>query len=60
MDGLGWGYLWMVLAAMAAIAIDQALLQGSTSSARVALDGAVGAAIGLGVLKLVVSARRSP
>lgn len=49
---LGRPYVYMVLAALAEIAADRALAQTPLSSMRMTLDGIIGAAIGLLVLKL--------
>ena len=57
---LGRTYVFMVLAALVAISIDQTVMGTLTSTARIALDGTIGAALGLTVLKLLGFARRSP
>jgi hypothetical protein len=57
-ESLGWTYVFMVLAALAVIGIDQTLVRTLTSTARIALDGTIGAAAGLAVLKLLDFARR--
>jgi len=58
MESLGRPYAYMVLSALTAITIDQTLIRTVTSTGRIALDGVIGAAIGLGVLKLVALVRR--
>jgi len=57
-ESLGRTYAFMVLAALAVISIDQTAMPTSISTARIALDGAIGAAIGVAVLKLAGFARR--
>jgi hypothetical protein len=57
-ESLGWAYVVMVLAALAVISIDQTVVRTLTSTARIALDGTIGAAVGLAVLKLLDFARR--
>lgn len=49
----------MVLAALVVISVDQTLMRTLTSTARIALDGTIGAALGLAALKLAGFARRS-
>jgi hypothetical protein len=48
----------MVVAALAVISVDQAARPTLTSTARIALDGTIGVAIGLAVLKRGGFARR--
>jgi hypothetical protein len=57
-ESLGRTYVFMVLAALAAISIDQTAMPTPTSTARIALDGIIGAAVGVAVLKLAGFARR--
>jgi hypothetical protein len=57
-ESLGRSYVFMVLAALVVIGIDQTVMRTLTSTARIALDGALGAAGGLAVLKLMGFARR--
>ena len=58
-ESLGRTYVFMVLAALVVISVDQTVMRTLTSTARIALDGTIGAALGLAVLKLVGFARRS-
>jgi hypothetical protein len=48
----------MVVAALAVISIDQTVTRTLASTSRIVLDGTIGAAIGVAVLKLVGFARR--
>jgi hypothetical protein len=57
-ESLGWTYVFMALAALAVISIDQMLVRTLTSMARIALDGALGAAVGLALLELLGFTRR--
>jgi hypothetical protein len=57
---LGRTYVFMVLAAFVVISIDQTAMRTLTSTARIVLDGTLGAAGGLAVLKLFGFARRLP
>jgi hypothetical protein len=57
-DSLGRTYVLMVVAALAVISIDQTVTRTLASTARIVLDGTIGAAIGVAVLKLVGFARR--
>jgi hypothetical protein len=57
-EGLGRTYVFMVLGALAVISIDQSVVRTLTSTARIALDGAIGAAVGLAVLKVLGFTRR--
>jgi hypothetical protein len=57
-EGLGRTYVLMVLAALAVISIDQTVVRTLTSTARIVLDAAIGAAVGLAVLKLLDFTRR--
>jgi hypothetical protein len=57
-ESLGWTYVFMALAALAVISIDQVLVRTLTSMARIALDGALGAAVGLALLELLGFTRR--
>jgi hypothetical protein len=57
---LGRTYVLMVLAAFVVISIDQTAMRTLTSTARIVLDGTLGAAGGLAVLKLFGFARRLP
>jgi hypothetical protein len=57
-ESLGRTYVFMVLAALAVISIDQTVTRTLISTARIALDGTIGAALGLVVLKLAAFARR--
>ena len=50
----------MVLAALVVISIDQTVTRTLISTARIGLDGTLGAAAGLAVLKLMGFARRLP
>jgi hypothetical protein len=59
-ESLGRTYVFMVLAALLVISIDQAVTRTLVSTARIALDGTLGAAGGLAVLKLRGFARRLP
>ena len=53
MEYLGRGYVVLASFAFAAIAIDQLLFRAQSSAAWAAVDGVVGAAIGLWVLNLM-------
>jgi hypothetical protein len=57
-ESLGWTYVFMALAALAVISIDQTLVRTLTSMARIALDGALGAGVGLALLELLGFPRR--
>jgi phosphate/sulfate permease len=57
-ESLGRTYVFMVVAALAAISIDQTVTRTPASSARIVLDGSIGAAMAVAVLKLVGFARR--
>jgi hypothetical protein len=57
-DSLGRTYVFMVVAALAVISIDQTVTRTLASTSRIVLDGTIGAAIGVAVLKLVGFARR--
>jgi len=59
-ESLGRTYVFMVLAALVVISIDQTVTRTLISTARIALDGTLGAAGGLAVLKLMGFARRLP
>jgi hypothetical protein len=48
----------MVLAALAVISIDQTVTRTLASTPRIVLDGAIGAALGVAVLKAAGFARR--
>jgi hypothetical protein len=58
-ENLGRTYVFMALAALAVISIDQTAMRTLTSTARIALDGAIGAALALAVFKGGGFARRS-
>jgi hypothetical protein len=57
-ESLGWTYVFMALAALAVISIDQTLVRTLTSMTRIALDGALGAGVGLALLELLAFTRR--
>lgn len=57
-EGLGRTYVLMVLAALAVISIDQTVVRTLTSTAGIVLDGVIGAAVGLAVLKVLDFTRR--
>jgi hypothetical protein len=57
-ESLGWSYVFMVLAALAVISIDQTVTRTLASTPRIVLDGAIGAALGVAVLKAAGFARR--
>ena len=59
-ENLGRTYVFMVLAALVAISIDQALMGTPTLGARIAVAGTVGAVVGLAVLNFMGFARRWP
>jgi len=59
-ESLGRTYVFMVLAALVVISIDQTVTRTLISTARIGLDGTLGAAGGLAVLKLMGFARRLP
>ena len=59
-ESLGRTYVFMVLAALVVISVDQTVTPALISTARIALDGTLGAAGGLAVLKLMGFARRLP
>jgi len=58
-ESLGRTYVFMALAALAVISIDQTAMRTLTSTARIALDGTIGAALALAVFKFMGFARRS-
>ena len=58
-ESLGRTYVVMAVAALVVIGIDQTMMRTLTVTARIALDGAIGAALALAVLKLRDFARRS-
>jgi hypothetical protein len=59
-ESLGRTYVFMALAAWVVISIDQTVMRTLISTTRIALDGTLGAAGGLAVLKLMGFARRLP
>jgi hypothetical protein len=59
MDRLGRSYLLMAVPAFVMIAIDQSLVPGHAASGRIALLGAIGATVGLGIYKLFPGAADS-
>jgi hypothetical protein len=59
-ESLGRTYVFMVLAALVVVSIDQTVTRTLISTGRIALDGTLGAAGGLAALKLMGFARRLP
>ena len=59
MQTLGRDYVVMAVAAFLAIVVDQSLIAGAAAWGRIALAGALGAALGLIALKILDRARRS-